>query len=60
MQTRFAQKSFAAFLNSRLESAPPRTVQFPHSELRVPELILRFDSRVHSDDNYVYVTPVEG
>jgi hypothetical protein len=35
-------------------------VQFPNSKLRVPELILRFDSRAHSDDNYVYVTPVEG
>jgi hypothetical protein len=59
MQTRFVQKSFAAFMNSRLESAP-RILQFPNANCEFPELILRFDSRAHSDDNYAYVTPVEG
>src|ERR1700722_5133511 len=34
-------------------SSPIRNCEFP-------ELILRFDSRAHSDDNYAYVTPVEG
>jgi hypothetical protein len=27
---------------------------------RFHKSILRFDSRTHSDDNYAYVTPVEG
>jgi hypothetical protein len=36
MQTPFVQKSFAAFMNSHPESAPPSIFQFPDSKLRVP------------------------
>ncbi|MGC1090027.1 MAG: hypothetical protein WA894_16425, partial [Candidatus Acidiferrum sp.] len=55
---------------SREEVSRPSLFLFPASQRllfanslvrnsKFPELFLRFDSRADSDDNYVYVTPVE-